>query len=232
VCAHEIRHHVRVVHVERRRWCTEQREQDSREPLPAGLDVEVFAHLAGQFGRGQVRRQEVDAFAKQHCGILSEQQADRFFVEVLLGGYDPPCLRDEYRCAAALAMGRPDLPADHDAFDEAVAAWTRNQKPADVVAALRERGIPAEEVTTAEHMYDLPGRDVRGFYEEFDHAVTGRHRYPGWPLRISPGPARHHRFGTPTLGQHNNEILGGLGLSSDDLDALRHDQVIGERAMG
>jgi crotonobetainyl-CoA:carnitine CoA-transferase CaiB-like acyl-CoA transferase len=129
----------------------------------------------------------------------------------------------------AQAMGRPDLPGDHDAFDEAVAAWTRNQKPADVVAALRERDIPAEEVTTAEHMYDLPGLDVRGFYEEFDHAVTGRHRYPGWPLRITPGPARHHRFGAPTLGQHNNEILGGLGLCSDDLAALRRDHVIGER---
>ena len=132
----------------------------------------------------------------------------------------------------AQAMGRPDLPGDHDAFDEAVAAWTRNQKPADVVAALRERGIPAEEVTTAEHMYDLPGLDVRGFYEEFDHAVTGRLRYPGWPLHITPGPARHHRFGAPTLGQHNDEILGGLGLSSDDLDALRRDHVIGEQAMG
>jgi crotonobetainyl-CoA:carnitine CoA-transferase CaiB-like acyl-CoA transferase len=132
----------------------------------------------------------------------------------------------------AQAMGRPDLPGDHDAFDEAVAAWTRNQKPADVIAALRDRGIPAEEVTTAEHMYVLPGLDVRGFYEEFDHAVTGRLRYPGWPLRITPGPARHHRFGAPTLGQHNNEILSGLGLSSDDLDALRRDDVIGERAMG
>jgi crotonobetainyl-CoA:carnitine CoA-transferase CaiB-like acyl-CoA transferase len=129
-------------------------------------------------------------------------------------------------------MGRPDLPRDHDGFDEAVAAWTRNQKPADVVATLRDRDIPAEEVTTAEHMYDLPGLDVRGFYEKFDHAVTGRLRYPGWPLRITPGPARHHRFGAPTLGQHNNEILGGLGLSSDDLDALRRDHVIGERAMG
>jgi crotonobetainyl-CoA:carnitine CoA-transferase CaiB-like acyl-CoA transferase len=132
----------------------------------------------------------------------------------------------------AEAMGRPDLPGDHDAFDDAVAAWTRNQNAADVVAALRERDIPSEEVTTAEHMYDLPGLDVRGFYEEFDHAVTGRHRYPGWPLRITPGPPRHHRFGAPTLGQHNNEILGGLGLSSDDLDALRRDHVIGEQAMG
>jgi crotonobetainyl-CoA:carnitine CoA-transferase CaiB-like acyl-CoA transferase len=132
----------------------------------------------------------------------------------------------------ANAMGRPDLPEDHDAFDEAVAAWTRNRKAGDLVAALQQRGIPAEEVTKAERMYGLPGLDVGGFYEEFDHPVTGRHRYPGWPLRITPGPARHHRFGAPTLGQHNNEVLGGVGLSSDDLDALRRDQVIGERVMG
>jgi len=58
---------------------------------------------------------------------------------------------------------------------------------ADVAAALQPRSIPAEEVTNAERMYDLPGLDVRGFYEQFDHPVTARQRYPGWPLRISPG---------------------------------------------
>ncbi len=142
-------------------------------------------------------------------------------------------VRDDTDCSRlADAMGRQDLPPDHDAFDQAVAAWTRNQNAVDVVAALQERDIPAEEVTTAERMYDLPGLGVRGFYEEFDHTVTGRHRYPGWPLRITPGPARHHRFGAPTLGQHNNEILGGLGLSGEDLAALRRDRVIGERVAG
>ncbi len=129
-------------------------------------------------------------------------------------------------------MARPDLPADdHDAFDEAVAAWTRRQSAANVVAALREHNIPAEEVTRPERMYELPGLDARGFYEDFEHAVTGHHRYPGWPFRITPGPARHHRFAPPTLGQHNDEILGGLGLSRDELDALRRDHVIGERVM-
>ena len=117
------------------------------------------------------------------------------------------------------------------AFDEAVAAWTRTQSAANIVAALREHDIPAEEVTRPERMYDLPGLDARGFYEDFEHAVTGHHRYPGWPFRITPGPARHHRFAPPTLGQHNDEILGGLGLSRDELDALRRDQVIGERVM-
>ncbi|HEY1842506.1 MAG TPA: CoA transferase [Mycobacterium sp.] len=132
----------------------------------------------------------------------------------------------------ARVMDRPDLAADdHDAFDDAVAAWTRRQSAANVVAALREYDIPAEEVTRPERMYELPGLDARGFYEDFESAVTGHHRYPGWPFRITPGPARHHRFAPPTLGQHNDEILGALGLSRGELDALRRDRVIGERVM-
>ena len=42
-----------------------------------------------------------------------------------------------------------------------------------------------------------------------------------------PGLARHHRFAPPTLGQHNDEILGSIELSHDELDALRRDHVIG-----
>jgi crotonobetainyl-CoA:carnitine CoA-transferase CaiB-like acyl-CoA transferase len=137
------------------------------------------------------------------------------------------------------AMGRPESlehqhvsTVDHDLFDEIVAAWTRTQSPAKIIAALQERGIPAEEVVTPEQMYDLPGLDDRKFYEEFHHAVTGQRRYPGWPMRITPGPRRHHRFASPTLGQHNDEILGGLGLSREELAVLRRDLVIGERVMG
>ena len=141
------------------------------------------------------------------------------------------------------AMGRPALLEDarlvtadgraaaHDVFDQVVAAWTRTQSPGNIVAALGERDIPVEEVVAPERMYDLPGLDARGYYEDFEHAVTGWHRYPGWPFRITPGPARHHRFAPPTLGQHNDEILSGLGLSRDELAALRRDRVIGERVL-
>ena len=54
---------------------------------------------------------------------------------------------------------------------------------------------------------------------------------PGGRCASLPGRGRHHRFAPPTLGQHNDEILGGLGLSRDELAALRRDRVIGERVM-
>ncbi|HET9890778.1 MAG TPA: CoA transferase, partial [Mycobacterium sp.] len=100
-----------------------------------------------------------------------------------------------------------------------------------IMKTLRAQGIAAERVVTGEQMYDIPQLDERGYYEEFERAITGAHRYPGWPFRIAPGPARHHRTPAPTLGQHNDEILHGLNLSDGDIAALREARVIGDRAL-
>jgi crotonobetainyl-CoA:carnitine CoA-transferase CaiB-like acyl-CoA transferase len=135
-----------------------------------------------------------------------------------------------------VALSVPDDGSlDHDVFDELVAVWTRTQKPAAIVESLRGQGIPVEPVITGEQMYDPDfigaQLDARGYYEEFEHPITGSHRYPGWPFRITPGPDRHHRSATPTLGQHNGEVLRGLGLSDDEVAALRDERVIGERVL-
>ena len=151
-------------------------------------------------------------------------------------------VRDDHDWSALVdAMGRPGLLEDERfatgdrraaapaAFDQVVAAWTRTQSSANIVAALRQRDMAAEEVIKPEGMYDVPQLDARRYYEDYRRPITGRHRYPGWPFRITPGPARHHRFAPPTLGQHNDEILSGLGLSRDEIAALRHDRIIGDR---
>jgi crotonobetainyl-CoA:carnitine CoA-transferase CaiB-like acyl-CoA transferase len=132
------------------------------------------------------------------------------------------------------AMARPDLleriPA-HDEFDTVVADWTRAKTATEIVDVLSARHMPAEYVLTPDRMYDLPQLDARRYYEEVEHPVTGPHRYPGWPFRMTPGPGRHHRFAPPTLGQHNEEILRGVGLTDDELDDLRARRVIGESAL-
>jgi crotonobetainyl-CoA:carnitine CoA-transferase CaiB-like acyl-CoA transferase len=145
------------------------------------------------------------------------------------------CVRDDADWAQLVeAMGRPDLldrSLAHDEFDTAVAEWTRAQTAAHVIDVLGARDIPGEQVLTPDRMYDLPQLDARGYYEEVEHPVTGPHRYPGWPFRMTPGPSRHHRFAPPTLGQHNEEILRGLGLTDDELEDLRAQRVIGETAL-
>jgi crotonobetainyl-CoA:carnitine CoA-transferase CaiB-like acyl-CoA transferase len=131
-----------------------------------------------------------------------------------------------------VALSMPaDGTVDHDVFDEMVAAWTRTKTPEKILEILWAQSIPAERVITGEQMYDIPQLDGRGFYEEFERPITGAHRYPGWPFRITPGPTRHHRTPAPTLGQHNDEILRALGLSEDEVTNLREQRVIGERVL-
>ena len=154
------------------------------------------------------------------------------------------CVRDDTDWAHMVdAMERPALRDDprftsahqrelaHDEFDALVADWTRTRTAAAIVETLGARRVPVEELLTPERMYDIPQLDARGYYDELEHPITGSHRYPGWPLRLTPGPSRHHRFVPPTLGQHNEEILRSLGLDSDALASLRERRVIGESAL-
>ncbi len=153
-------------------------------------------------------------------------------------------VRDDADWRAAVdVMGRPELAEDprfhtagarqdnHDAFDEVLRHWTASQDPDEAADALRRRGVPAERLLTGDRMYDVDQLDARGFYTELEHPLSGRQRYPGWPFRITPGPADHHRTPSPTLGQHNNEVLSALGLSDNDIDQLRQQKVIGDRLL-
>ncbi len=74
-------------------------------------------------------------------------------------------------------------------FDAVVAEWTRTRSAAEIVDVLSAQHVPAEQVLTAERMYDIPQLDARGYYEEVEHPITGPHRYPGWPFKMTPGPA-------------------------------------------
>lgn len=79
-------------------------------------------------------------------------------------------------------------------------------------------------------MYDELQLVARGSYVEMPHPISGTTRYPGWPIRFSPGPSQQHRMPAPLLGQHNREILSGrLGLSEAKIEELRARDVIGDR---
>jgi len=150
--------------------------------------------------------------------------------------------------ALAAAMDRTDLLGDaslataagrraaHDMLDAGIAAWTAERAPDEVVAALRPSGIAVAPVLAVPRMYSDPQLVARGYYQELPHARTGSRRYPGWPVQFSFTPARpgggaeHHRFGSPTLGQHNEEILRDLlGLPTDEIATLEADGIIGTR---
>ena len=108
------------------------------------------------------------------------------------------------------------------------AEWAARSSATASVAELRAAGIPATEVMFGGGMYSDPQLEARQFYEELEHPVSGRRRYPGLPMRFwFADPVRVGRP-APTLGQHNVEVLGDeLGLDADLLAQLSADDVIG-----
>ncbi|MGE2734217.1 CaiB/BaiF CoA transferase family protein [Mycolicibacterium vaccae] len=124
-----------------------------------------------------------------------------------------------------------DRRAHQDELDAVLSAWCAALDPDDAVERLGGRGVPAGRVLTADRMYDVEQLGVRGFYQEVEHPITGRLRYPGWPFRFSAGPTHHHRSAPPTLGQHNTEVLRAQGLSDQEIESLRARDVIGEKIL-
>jgi crotonobetainyl-CoA:carnitine CoA-transferase CaiB-like acyl-CoA transferase len=184
---------------------------------------------------GQVRPREGNRHRAYAQGVYPTNEADEWVAISVRDDGDwwaaaeamkSPDLRDDPRFASPQARL-----ANHDALDAVLSGWTATRGPDDVVDELSGRGVPAERVLTNVRMYEIDQLDARGFYQELKHPITGPHRYPGWPFRISPGPVRHHRTPAPTLGQHNDEVLRAQGVGDDEIAALRARQVIGERLL-
>lgn len=121
--------------------------------------------------------------------------------------------------------------AGHDLLDEQLGAWTSGRTAEEAVATLSAGGVPAEVVIAARDVVHNPQLLDRGLFETEDHPVTGPHAIPTLPFRFAH-VAGWLRAPSPTLGQHNDEVLGALGLDADARDALRSRDVIGERLVG
>jgi crotonobetainyl-CoA:carnitine CoA-transferase CaiB-like acyl-CoA transferase len=131
--------------------------------------------------------------------------------------------------AAALesAAGRRTA---HDLIDEQLRTWLAERERGPVLAALLAAGVPASPVINAHDVMPNPQLEHRRFYQLLKHPRTGEMRYPGLPMRFSALGPDWHRRPAPTLGQHNDEILGGeLDLGDDELARLRAEEIIGDR---
>jgi crotonobetainyl-CoA:carnitine CoA-transferase CaiB-like acyl-CoA transferase len=121
--------------------------------------------------------------------------------------------------------------ARHDLLDEHIGAWTAARTAEEAVALLSAAGVPAEVVIAARDMVDNPQLQDRGLFETEDHPVTGPHPVPTLPFRFTH-VAGWLRVPSPTLGQHNDEVLDAIGVDPDERRALRGRHVIGERLVG
>jgi len=138
----------------------------------------------------------------------------------------------------AEAMGEPQLGSDlrfatHHArgenqqeLDDMIEAWTRPWSSADLLAHLEKHGVPAGKIYKAPDMLEDPHFKAREAIIKVQHATFQNLRMQNVFPKLSETPGEVAWAG-PELGQHNEEIYGGiLGMSTQKMCMLHDEGVI------
>jgi crotonobetainyl-CoA:carnitine CoA-transferase CaiB-like acyl-CoA transferase len=136
------------------------------------------------------------------------------------------------------AMGTPELAKDakyHDhqargahqrELDERIAAWTATLGTRELLARLDEHGVPSGLIYRTADMLEDPHFAAREAIVSTRHPHFGRLRMQNVAPRLSATPGSV-RAPAPEIGQHNDEVYGGLlGLDEPARAALRARGVI------
>ena len=135
------------------------------------------------------------------------------------------------------AIGRTDL-ADEAALarndgraaraqelDIAIGAWTAQRDLETVLAAMAAAEVPASRIYTIADLAHDPHYAARGNIERIPALAGGTIAVPGIVPRLSatPGAVQHR---APRLGEHTDCVLREIGLSDEQIAAMRSHGVI------
>ena len=102
---------------------------------------------------------------------------------------------------------RTDRESRIDEFGAEITRWTTAHSRDEIFRRCQESRIPMGKVNRIDEIAAMEQVTARGFFEEIDHPVAGRRRFPGGPAKFGgqwPPPRR-----APLLGEHTAEILTG-----------------------
>lgn len=133
----------------------------------------------------------------------------------------------------AKALGHPEWAEDEryathhargenmEELDARISEWTERRTGDEVLEAMREAGVPAGKVFTAADMVEDPHYAARGNIVEVEDPEIGPFPMQNVVPRLTETPGEV-RWTGPALGQHNEEVYGGLlGLGAEELAGLR-----------
>jgi crotonobetainyl-CoA:carnitine CoA-transferase CaiB-like acyl-CoA transferase len=205
------------------------------------IDVSLFETQAGTVDR---RSTFLTAYA--YAGEEARRQGSGPQGMLPRGIY--PCL-DGYICIhvtsewwprLAQMLERPDLLTDpkfatpaarmnvehQGEFDAIFYPWLLERTKQEIMERAQAARVLATAVNTPADVLSDPHFRRREFFVEVKHPDAGSTTQPGAPFRMSETPWSIRRC-APRLGQHNEEIYGGmLGLSKEELMVVREQGII------
>ncbi|GAB4205153.1 MAG: CaiB/BaiF CoA-transferase family protein [Tibeticola sp.] len=136
------------------------------------------------------------------------------------------------------AIGRDDLGQDPQLadnagrvarvqeIDTAIGAWTAEHTVAEVLASLDAAEVPAGGIYTVADIAADPHYRARGMIERITLADGSALEVPGIVPKLSRTPGAHRR-NAPSLGADTDAVLREVGLSDEQIAALRARGVVG-----
>ncbi len=138
----------------------------------------------------------------------------------------------------AKAVGHPEWAEDEkfathhargenmEELDAMISAWTRERSVEEVIEVLAEAGVPTGKVFTAEDMVEDPHYAARENLVTVEDPEIGAFPMQNVVPRLSETPGEV-RWTGPALGQHNDEVYGGLlKLDEDERAGLRERGIV------
>jgi benzylsuccinate CoA-transferase BbsF subunit len=131
-------------------------------------------------------------------------------------------------CSDVRFKDQPSRKAHEEALDVLVETWTKTRSPIEVMHTLQAAGVAATPVNNTEALCNDPQFLHRNYTVAVEHPVTGTVPFAGIPGIFSALPKETLNYtSAPCLGEHNDEVLGGLlGLSSAEIAHLKETQVV------
>ena len=133
--------------------------------------------------------------------------------------FNDPALDDE-----DFADG-PSRSKNRDKLNEILNAHTRKRSSADWIETLNAAGVPCGEINAIDEVFASPQVKHLGIAKDFVSQERGPSQIVGQPITMSRS-ASEIVSPPPTLGQHNDEVLGEIGLSSEEIERLKDGGVV------
>jgi len=113
-----------------------------------------------------------------------------------------------------------------DELMEILGKFFMNHTKEELLKLATENRFQLGPCNNAADVLHYPQLEARGFWNEIEHTELGTSlKYPGGAVMTTQGyVGTKHR--APLIGEHNDEIYKGLGLTADELKAMKEKRVI------
>ncbi|MCK9419583.1 MAG: CoA transferase [Nitrospirae bacterium] len=121
--------------------------------------------------------------------------------------------------------GLRDRMALREEYEEILKPCVKARGKRELFHEGQARNLAFGYVAGIDEVLGSPQHRERGFFEEVDHPVAGKHQYCGAPFKMSETPWQ--TASAPLLGEHNADVYGGvLGCSPEEMQQLADGGVI------